>query len=103
MTHLHSHSSFSLQDGYGIARQIADRVQEMGHNSLCISDHGNLFSVVPFNKELKKRNIKYIPGCEMYCVEDHTLRTNEQRLIGIDARPHVTVIARNQRGYQNLL
>jgi DNA-directed DNA polymerase III PolC len=103
LCHLHSHSTFSLQDGWGLPDQIANRIKELGHGGCAITDHGNLFSVLPFNREFKKRGLKFIPGVEAYVVEDHTLRTNEQSLLGIDARPHVTLIAADQVGYRNLL
>jgi len=98
--HLHVHTEYSLLDG---ANRIADLVQAAvhdGHDSLAITDHGNLFGAVEFYKACRKVNINPILGCEIYVAkksrhEKHSRRENPYS--------HLTLLARNERGWQNLM
>lgn len=101
--HLHGHSTYSFLDGYGTPQQIIERIVELGHTSVAITDHGAIFGHAPHQQACAKSGVKPIFGCEMYLVEDMDSRTRMQHTIGDEMLPHVTVIAQNQRGYQNLL
>ncbi len=103
LTHLHGHSTFSFQDGYGTPQQLTARLAELGHTCCAITDHGNVFAHVPYYKTFRAAGLKPILGCEMYVVSDHTARTTEIRETGENGNPHVTVLAKNQKGYRNLL
>lgn len=103
MRHLHAHSTYSFLDGYGTPTQIASRIAELGHDSVAVTDHGNVFAHVPYAKAMKKMGIKPIYGCEFYIVDDMTAREKHQSSLGVDAFPHVTVLAENSMGYGNLL
>ena len=103
MIHLHHHSTFSFLDGYGTPDQIAERVKDLGQKACAITDHGNVFAHVPWQKAARKAGIKPIFGCEFYIVDDIGDRTRVQATLGASAMPHVTVIAINQTGYSNLL
>src|SRR5258708_5256566 len=103
MVHLHSHSTFSFLDGYGTSLQIADRIQELGQKASCLTDHGGIYGHVSFQREMQKRNLKSIFGCEFYLVDDMTERSKYNPSLGVDGFPHQTVLAETQQGYENLL
>ena len=64
--HLHNHSDFSLQDGAQTVQMLCDRCDDLGMDAIALTEHGNLFSMIPFYKESKKRGLKPILGCEVY-------------------------------------
>jgi len=93
--HLHVHTTYSMLDGYGLPWQYMERLKEIGHNAMGISDHGNIWGHVPFEKEAAKHNIKMIYGCEFYL----TLKPAPE---AIREQYHITVFAKNQTGLVNL-
>src|SRR3989344_9215929 len=99
-THLHTHSHFSLLDGLGKIDDLIARAKELGMTSLALTDHGNLYGAIEFYKKAKKAGIKPIIGCEMYIAQGAMKEKNP----GIDdKRYHLTVLARTNEGYQNLI
>jgi DNA polymerase-3 subunit alpha len=101
--HLHGHTSYSALDGFGMPSQTVERVKELGFNKTAITDHGNINGFVDFSESAKKAGVKPIFGCEFYLVEDSKARTKEQKGLGVNAQPHITVIARTQKGFSNLI
>ncbi len=98
--HLHVHSEFSLLDGASRIEDIVKRVKELGMEAVAITDHGNMCCAVKFYLAAKKAGIKPILGCEMYLAP----RTRFDKETKEDRSPyHITVIAKNRQGYQNLL
>lgn len=93
---VHHHSTFSYLDGYGTPEQHVARVAELGMDSLALTEHGNVSSHVRLEKAAKAQGIKPMFGCELYTgsVDDEN-RTRRKN--------HLTVIAKDQTGYQNLL
>jgi DNA polymerase-3 subunit alpha len=65
-------------------------------DSLAITEHGNLHSAVEFYKTCRKHDVNPILGYEAYIVEDHRSRSD-------DSNRHLTILAKNRTGYQNLL
>lgn len=94
--HLHVHTGFSFLDGYGLPNQILAKVKELGHRAIGISDHGNIWSHIPFWIEQKQNfpDIKVIYGCEFYIVENINIKSRK--------RYHITVFAKNTDGLINL-
>lgn len=103
MIHLHGHSTFSFLDGYGTPDQIARRMVELGHTACAITDHGNVFAHVHWQQAGKKHGVKPIYGCEFYIVDNMRDRTKGAESVGASGFPHITVLAKNQTGYRNLL
>ena len=98
--HLHVHSEFSLLDGASRVEDIVKRVKELGMEAVAVTDHGNMCCAVKFYLAAKKSGIKPIIGCEMYLAP----RTRFDKETRQDRSPyHISVIAKNQKGYQNLL
>ncbi len=99
-THLHVHTHYSLLDGLGKIDDILDKVEELGMDSIAITDHGTMYGVIEFYEKATKRGIKPIIGCEMYVAPNgmHNKRPNID-----DERYHLTLIAKNNQGYKNLM
>nr|MBC8479747.1 PHP domain-containing protein [FCB group bacterium] len=79
--HLHNHTDYSLLDAAQTVQTMCDRLDDLGMDTIAVTEHGNLFSMLPFYKEAKKRGIKPILGCEVYvAVSDHT----EKKQVSLD-------------------
>jgi len=102
-THLHVHTTFSILDGYGLPWQYFDRLKEIGHSAMGITDHGNVLAHIPFEKEAIGAGVKIIFGCEFYVAPfgvsaaDPDLKNSMNR-----KRFHLTVMAKNRTGLTNL-
>lgn len=98
-THLHVHTEYSLLDGFSRIDLLLDRAKELGMDSLAITDHGQMYGVIEFYKQAKKRGIKPIIGCEVYVSEnDHTIKEASNRRYY-----HLILLAKNMEGYKNLI
>ena len=64
--HLHNHSDYSLLDGAQRIDQLVNTIDDLKMDSVALTEHGNMFSVVPYYNEAKKAGIKPIIGCEIY-------------------------------------
>ncbi|MCK4417933.1 MAG: DNA polymerase III subunit alpha, partial [Candidatus Latescibacteria bacterium] len=100
--HLHNHTMYSLLDGALRIEQMVKTAKQWGMPALAITDHGNMFGAIEFYQKVQKAGIKPIIGCEVYvAIED---RLKRQAAWGIaDGATHLTLLARNDLGYQNLM
>ncbi len=100
-SHLHVHTQFSLLDGAADITRLFKKAQDDGMKAMAITDHGNMFGAFKFVAEAKKFGVKPIVGCEFYVVEDRHKKTftKENR----DKRFHQLMLAKNAKGYQNLV
>lgn len=99
-THLHVHSHYSLLDGLPKIDQLLDRVQEMGMDSIALTDHGNLYGAVELYKKAKEKGIKPIFGAEIYLAFEGM---QQQRPNIDDTRYHLILLVKNEEGYKNLV
>ena len=97
-THLHVHTQYSLLDGAARIPELVARAKELGMEALAITDHGAMYGVIDFYKECKKQGIKPILGMEAY-VAPHSLKEKG----GVREYAHLILLAKNQKGYQNLM
>ncbi|MCB9820788.1 DNA polymerase III subunit alpha [Candidatus Nomurabacteria bacterium] len=98
--HLHTHSHYSLLDGMSKIPDLVKKAKEYGMPALALTDHGNMYGAIEFYKECKKQDIKPIIGVEMYvATRSHTDKNPEYD----KRRYHLTLLAKNQKGYKNLM
>ncbi|MFA5840369.1 MAG: DNA polymerase III subunit alpha [Candidatus Margulisiibacteriota bacterium] len=98
--HLHIHSEFSLLDGATRIDELVVYAKELGMEALALTDHGNMYAAIEFYLAARQAGIKPIIGCEMYVAP----RTRLDKETKEDRSPyHLTVLAKNQEGYKNLL
>ena len=108
--HLHVHSQYSLLDGQAAIKKLVDKAIGDGMRGMALTDHGNMMGVKELFNEVNKRNkqlkeegkapFKPIFGCEMYVAE----RTLYDKDKDYDSRRyHLIVLAKNLRGYHNLV
>ncbi|WP_130807687.1 DNA polymerase III subunit alpha [Senegalia massiliensis] len=99
-THLHLHTEYSLLDGASRLDKLMDRVEQLGMDSVAITDHGVMYGVVDFYKKAKKRDIKPIIGCEVYISKGDYRRKDRDK---DKSQYHLVLLAENNTGYRNLI
>ena len=100
--HLHCHTQFSLLDGATDISAMMDKAARDGQKGVALTDHGNMFGAFKFVSEAEKRNLKPIVGCEFYLVEDRHRQSFSRAQGEQDVRYHQLLLAKDQRGYENL-
>lgn len=95
--HLHVHTEYSLLDGVARIKKLVEVVKERGEKAVAMTDHGNMAGALAFYAECYRNGIKPIIGCEFYITHDRLLKQGKA-----DAA-HLVLIAKNNKGYENLL
>jgi DNA polymerase-3 subunit alpha len=107
-SHLHTHTQYSLLDGAASIKNLFAKAVKDGMPALAITDHGNMFGAFEFVAEAYKHKnddgslkVKPVLGCEFYVVETRHKKnfTKDQK----DERYHQVLLAKNKKGYDNLL
>lgn len=98
--HLHVHTEYSLLDGANPIKKLVRAAVEDGHESLAITDHGNLFGALEFYSECREQGVKPILGCEVYVAEKSRLQPHNRSNNGYT---HLTLLARDAVGWKNLM
>lgn len=106
-THLHVHSQYSLLDGKASVQELVDRSIELGMKGIALTDHGNMFGIKEMWNYVNKKNsgladedkFKLIIGCEMYVAKNRLSDRGDKD----DRGHHLIVLAKNIRGYKNLI
>ena len=103
--HLHNHSDFSLQDGAQSVQMLCDRCDDLKMDSIALTEHGNLFSMIPFYNSARKKGLKPILGCEMYVsIGNHTDKKQITTATGKKwGYHHLVLLVQNHIGYKNLM
>ena len=98
--HLHNHTHHSLLDGLTKIPDLVNRVKELGMEAVAITDHGTMSGSIELYKSALEVGIKPIIGMEAYVAS----RSRHDRDPAKDkARFHLTILAMNNQGYQNLM
>ncbi|MEZ4987139.1 MAG: DNA polymerase III subunit alpha [Saprospiraceae bacterium] len=100
--HLHCHTQYSLLDGAADIGAMMDKAAADGQKGVALTDHGNMFGAFKFVAEAERRQIKPIVGCEFYMVEDRHKKVFSRANGEKDNRYHQLMLAKNQKGYENL-
>ncbi|QYY57561.1 PHP domain-containing protein [Dehalococcoides mccartyi] len=83
---LHCHSYYSFLDGASSLEELILKAKELGYTALAITDHNNLCGAMSFARLCKSLGIKGIIGAE----------------ITLEGGYHLTLLAKDSRGYSNL-
>ena len=98
-THLHVHTEYSLLDGLSRLDSLLEQSKNLGMNSIGITDHGGLYGAIHFYRKAIELGIKPIIGCEMYVAR----KSRFDKIPSEKSPYHLTVIAKNNKGYSNLV
>jgi len=101
-THLHVHSHYSMLDGLPSPEQIVLRAKELGQSAVALTDHGNMCGIFEFYKKGIEHGIKPILGYEAYVAAGND-RFFKSAKKGEKSSYHITLLAKNNIGYQNLI
>ena len=97
--HLHTHTEYSILDGFSRIPGLTARAAQLGMTALAITDHGNLYGVPDFYDSCLENGIKPIIGCEIYMAQrDRRDHSNAERNAN-----HLILLAQDNIGYANLL
>lgn len=110
--HLHNHGDQgSLLDGAQSARQIAQRVAELGQPAVALTDHGTMYGSFDFYQEANRAGVKPILGIEAYLAPTRRAIREPVFFSGAPGNPadvsrgaytHMTLLAMNEEGLRNL-
>ena len=117
--HLHVHTQYSLLDGAIRLKDLLETARSYKMPAVAMTDHGNMYGALEFYELAKKYEMKPIIGCEAYIAprsrhdRGRTAATAAQAQTstagpadtpgGEDRSYHLTLLARNLAGYQNLM
>ncbi len=101
--HLHNHTDYSLLDAAQSIDMMCDRLNDIGMDTIAVTEHGNLFSLIPFYKSAISNGIKPIMGCEVYV----STGNHQDRHIDRNSKKwnyhHLLLLVQNNQGLQNLI
>jgi DNA polymerase-3 subunit alpha len=95
--HIHRHDQYSVFDGMGKAEQAAKYAAELEQPALAITNHGNVCGLIDHFHKCKDAGIKPILGMEGYFVP------NIEKVKDKRVSAHLILIAKNDKGYRNLM
>ena len=96
--HLHNHSDYSLLDGASPIAGMVRRAAELAMPALALTDHGSMFGAVEFYQEARKAGVKPLVGMEAYVTRGRLTDRG-----GGDTAHHLVLLARDERGFRNLM
>jgi len=97
--HLHCHSHYSLLDGLARLPDLVKKAKEFKMPALALTDHGVMYGAIEFYQLAKAEGIKPIIGLEAYL----TPLGRHQKIKEDEKKFHLTLLAKNFTGYQNLV
>ena len=103
--HLHQHTQYSLLDGAAKLKDLLKWVKKVTPDdpACAMTDHGNMHGAVHFYNYALAAEVKPILGYEAYVVPGHgTRRDRKPGVSGEKGIFHLTLLARDFEGYQNL-
>ena len=104
--HLHTHSEYSILDGMSKIADLIRLCKKYRMPALALTEHGNMFSAVPFYKTINKLkseddfSVKPIIGAELYLAPES--RLDKQTKEFGRSYYHILLLCENEIGYRNL-
>lgn len=100
-THLHVHSVHSLYHSTLTVKDAVDKAVRLGMNALAITDYDNLYAAHDFVRYSHEVDTSFKPiiGCELHAKPIVTMGNS---ILPIQKAPHLTVLCKNEAGYENL-
>jgi len=97
--HLHLHTEYSMLDGASRVRDVIAAAAADGQPAVGITDHGNMYGVLPFYEAAREAGVKPILGTESYFVGSRFDRPRraEHEIF------HLTLLAETTAGYHHLI
>jgi DNA polymerase-3 subunit alpha len=99
--HLHCHTHYSLLDGVNRIPDLVSHIKSVGMNSIAITDHGNLYGAIEFYNTCRASDVNPIIGYEAYVAPG--MRTDRSASRQREAQTHLTLLAMNRTGFDNLI
>lgn len=97
--HLHNHTHYSLLDGLTKIDELVGFVKDSGMEAVAVTDHGTMSGLIDLYKTCKDAEVKPILGLEAYVaarrLEDRDPAYDKERF-------HITLLAMNDKGFENL-
>ena len=98
--HLHNHTHHSVLDGLTKIPDLVNFVKETGMEAVALTDHGTMSGAIELYRAAQSAGVKPIIGIEAYVAT----RSRHDRDPSKDKnRYHLTILAMNNKGYQNLM
>ena len=88
VVNLHCHTDESVGDGATSIEKLINTAVQHNQKAIALTNHGTLNGLYKFNKQCKNKGIKPILGIEAYISQK---------------RYHLILLAKNKKGYQDLL
>lgn len=97
--HLHNHTHYSLLDGLTKVPELVDFVKNDGMEAVAVTDHGTMSGLVELYECCNAAGIKPLLGLEAYVA---ARKRTDKDAAHDKRRFHITLIAMNNQGYENL-
>ena len=97
--HLHNHTHYSLLDGLTKVDELVDFVKSTGMEAVGVTDHGTMSGLFELYKTAKDNGIKPVLGLEAYVA---ARKMTDKDPVHDKERFHITLLAQNNQGYENL-
>src|SRR4051795_9960526 len=98
--HLHLHTEYSMLDGASRIGEVVAAAAADGQPAVGITDHGNMYGVLPLYEAAREAGIKHVLGMEGYFTNmsrfDRPKRWEHEIF-------HLTMLAETNEGYRNLI
>ena len=98
--HLHLHTEYSMLDGASRIDDVVSAAVRDGMPAVGITDHGNMYGVLPLFAAAREQGVKPVLGMEGYFTNGSRFdrpRRAEHEIY------HLTMLAENDLGYHNLM
>ncbi|MBR5620902.1 DNA polymerase III subunit alpha [Candidatus Saccharibacteria bacterium] len=97
--HLHNHTHYSVLDGLTKIPDLVNFVKDSGMKAVAVTDHGTMCGLVELYKTCHDADIHPVLGVEAYVA---ARKLTDKDPAHDKERFHITLLAMNNKGYENL-